>query len=71
MPVILATRKAEIGRIKASLGKKVNKTSSQPIKLGEMVHTCLPSYVGSINRRILAQASQRQYSKRTGVCLKQ
>jgi hypothetical protein len=42
----------------ANPGKKVHEISSQPIqKMGEVAHTCHPSYMGSVNRRITAQAS--------------
>jgi hypothetical protein len=46
MPVILATWKAEIRRIrfKASLGKKFVRPSSQQKKLSMVVHTCYLSY---------------------------
>jgi hypothetical protein len=36
--------------------QNVSETPSQPIKLVMVVHTCHPSYVGGINRRIMVQA---------------
>jgi hypothetical protein len=50
--LILATKEAEIRSMRPT-GQKVCKTPSQPMKnLGEVVHTCHPSYTGGINRRI-------------------
>jgi hypothetical protein len=59
MPVILATPKAEVGRITVQnqLEQKVLKTPTQPIK--RVQHdghcTCHPNYAGSVNKRIKVQ----------------
>jgi hypothetical protein len=56
MLVILATWGSEIGRtvVPGQPGQKAYQTPiSTNKKLGTVVHTCLPSYTGSINRRIV------------------
>jgi hypothetical protein len=62
IPIILATWEAETERLTANQGKKLMRTSSQPIKAG---HGSI--LLKSINRRILVQASLginiRPYSK--------
>jgi hypothetical protein len=60
MPVILATRKAEIRKISFQ-GQPRQKSSRGPSstnkKLGVVMHTCPPCYGGSINRRIVVYAN--------------
>jgi hypothetical protein len=57
----VTAQEAEIEKIMVGgqLGQKVNETPSQPKKLGLIVPACHSSYMGSINRRIVLQASLR------------
>jgi hypothetical protein len=54
MPVIqlFGTWRLGRSRFKASPGKTVSKTSTSTNKLGMVVHTYNPSYIGGIDRRI-------------------
>jgi hypothetical protein len=56
LPVILATREIQSGRITTAQAN-----SKPPIsinkKLGVVAHTCHPSYARNINRRVAVQAS--------------
>jgi hypothetical protein len=56
--VIPAAQEAEIGRIvfEASLGKKSERPISINKKLGVVVHTCHPSYAGSMRIWMAIQA---------------
>jgi hypothetical protein len=56
MQVIPATWETEIGSSSLAWAKKVNKTPSQPIKLGMVACSCHSSYEGGVNRRIMVQA---------------
>jgi hypothetical protein len=67
IPVIPASQEM-IGRIsvQGQPGKNVSKTSSQPMKLGMVAHSCDPCYARGINRRITGQTwtkDVRPYSK--------
>jgi hypothetical protein len=57
VPVILATREGEIGRIKVQ-GKPRQKGHETPSErmTSMVVHTCHPVVWGSINRRTVVQA---------------
>jgi hypothetical protein len=58
-PVILATQEVEIRKImvQGQAGQIVHETPSQQEKPGLVVYICHPSYMGSINRRIVFWAS--------------
>jgi hypothetical protein len=61
MTVISATQEAEIGRttVQGQLRQKVCETPISTNKnLGVVTHASHPSQVGSVNRRIMVQASQ-------------
>jgi hypothetical protein len=53
MPVIPATQEAEAveSKFKASLGKKLARTSISNNKLGMALYFCNPSYAASLSRR--------------------
>jgi hypothetical protein len=75
MPVILATQEAEIGRIMVQ-GQPRQKSCETPFpRLGVVACVCHPSYLESVNGRILIQASlginsrlylKQKKKKRTG-----
>jgi hypothetical protein len=52
-------RRQEVRRVEVvgQSGQKVSETPPQQTKLGMVVHTHHPSYVGGVNRRIMAEAS--------------
>jgi hypothetical protein len=65
-PVILAMQEAEIRKIATQRQhiQEVDKIPSQPIKkLGIVVCTCQPCYMGSVNKRMDVQASPRHKSE--------
>jgi hypothetical protein len=62
MPGIPATWKVEIRRIGVR-GQKVSETPSQQMSWGMVAHTCHPSYMGSIGRRIAVPVQLRQKAR--------
>jgi hypothetical protein len=71
MPVIIATWEEKIRKtaVLGQVGKKVCETPFQLIKSWARWYICHPSYVASINRRILVQAGLGM-NVRSRPCLK-
>jgi hypothetical protein len=63
-PVTLVTWEGEIGKNHNSRSTLVNsEIPFQPIKAVVMVHAYHPMYMGSVNRRVMVQASLDVFKK--------
>jgi hypothetical protein len=64
MPKIQAQKSRDMEvRIKARPVNRLARSPSHQKKLGVAMHTCHPSYVGGISRRIMVQISQGKKGK--------